>query len=51
VIIGARSLGQLEDNLTAVAIELTAEDRDELDAASQIPWGYPYDYIGRHEPW
>ena len=41
VIVGARRLDQLEDNLAAVDVTLTAEDLDALDAASALPPEYP----------
>ena len=41
VIIGARNLGQLDDNIGAVDLELTDEDLDELDEVSKIPMAYP----------
>ena len=41
VIIGARNLKQLDDNIGAVDVELTDEDRDALDEVSKIPSAYP----------
>jgi aryl-alcohol dehydrogenase-like predicted oxidoreductase len=41
VIIGAKRLSQLEDNLGAVAIELTSEDLKRLDEVSALPIEYP----------
>ena len=41
VIIGARRLDQLEDNLAATDVALTAADLDALDAASALPPEYP----------
>lgn len=41
VIIGARRLDQLEDNLKAVDVELSDADLDALDAASALPREYP----------
>ena len=51
VIIGARTVQQLQDNLSAFSIKLTAEDVRQLDEVSQPPWGYPYSFIGAREPW
>ncbi len=51
VIVGARSESQLEDNLRAAKVRLTPEDVAELDAASTPSWEYPYDFIGRLQPW
>lgn len=44
-IIGARRLQQLEDNLAAVNLELSAEHLASLDAVSAIELGFPYDFI------
>jgi aryl-alcohol dehydrogenase-like predicted oxidoreductase len=41
VIIGARKLAQLEDNLKAVDVALTEEDIKSLDEASKLPPEYP----------
>jgi aryl-alcohol dehydrogenase-like predicted oxidoreductase len=41
VIIGARNLRQLDDNIGAVDVELTDEDLAALDEVSAIPPGYP----------
>jgi aryl-alcohol dehydrogenase-like predicted oxidoreductase len=41
VIIGARKLAQLDDNLKAVDVSLTAEDTAALDAASALATEYP----------
>lgn len=41
VIIGAKSLDQLEDNLLAPDIKLSDDQRERLDAVSQIPPEYP----------
>jgi aryl-alcohol dehydrogenase-like predicted oxidoreductase len=51
VIIGARSVKQLEENLRACDVKLSAEDVSELDDASKPNWEYPYDFIGRQQPW
>jgi aryl-alcohol dehydrogenase-like predicted oxidoreductase len=51
VIIGARNESQLEDNVAALDVKLTADDVRDLDAASKPAWGYPYDFIGLREPW
>jgi len=51
VIIGARMVQQLQDNLSAFSIKLTAEDVRQLDEVSQPAWGYPYSFIGAREPW
>jgi len=41
VIIGARNLTQLDDNIGAVELELTDDDLAELDEVSKIPLAYP----------
>lgn len=41
IIIGAKRLDQLEDNLAAVEIHLTAEELATLDAVSELPREYP----------
>lgn len=45
VILGVRTLEQLEENLGAAAIDLTADELDRLDAASALPELYPYRFI------
>ena len=51
VIIGARTVQQLQDNLRALSVKLTGEDVKQLDEVSQPAWGYPYGFIGTREPW
>jgi aryl-alcohol dehydrogenase-like predicted oxidoreductase len=41
VIIGAKTLEQLDDNLAAVDLTLSAEEIAKLDEISQIPAEYP----------
>jgi len=41
VIIGAKRMDQLEDNLAAVAIELSEQELDALDQVSTLPKEYP----------
>ena len=41
VIIGARKLSQLDDNLKAIDVVLTAEDKSALDEVSKLPLEYP----------
>jgi aryl-alcohol dehydrogenase-like predicted oxidoreductase len=47
VIIGARTMEQLEDNLKAASLRLSPEAMQRLDEASAMPLGYPYDFIQR----
>ncbi len=42
LVIGARTAGQLADNLAAAGLTLTAEERGRLDKASEPPLIYPY---------
>jgi aryl-alcohol dehydrogenase-like predicted oxidoreductase len=51
VIMGARSVEQLNANLAALAVELTPEDVKELDAVSKPDWGYPQSFIERLQAW
>ncbi len=51
VIVGARDTRQLDDNLGATAVKLSAAQMDALDKASAPSWGYPYEFIGSREPW
>jgi aryl-alcohol dehydrogenase-like predicted oxidoreductase len=41
VIVGAKRLSQLEDNIAAVDIELSADEIAKLDAVSELPPEYP----------
>ena len=45
VIIGARDLTQLRDNLAAVSLALSPLELSRLDTASAQPLGYPYEFI------
>ncbi len=45
VIFGARTVAQLEENLAAGDLDLPADARARLDAASAPELGYPYDFI------
>jgi aryl-alcohol dehydrogenase-like predicted oxidoreductase len=50
VILGARTLAQLETNLGAAQLDLTEEETAELDAASTVPTAdYPYGEMGREQ--
>lgn len=51
IIIGARDEAQLDGNLAALDVKLTAEDVKILDDVSKPSWGYPYSFIGGREPW
>src|SRR5262245_20037162 len=46
VIFGARSLEQLDDNLKAADVTLSADQVQRLDDASAVELGYPYRFIG-----
>jgi aryl-alcohol dehydrogenase-like predicted oxidoreductase len=41
VIIGAKTIEQLDDNLAATGLTLTSEEMDRLDAVSKLPSEYP----------
>lgn len=45
VIIGARSIEQLEDNLGAAELKLSDSEMARLDEASAFETGYPYEFI------
>jgi aryl-alcohol dehydrogenase-like predicted oxidoreductase len=45
VIFGARDQAQLDDNLAAAALTLTDAHRKQLDDASAIELGYPYQFM------
>lgn len=47
VIFGARSIGQLEDNLKAADVTLSGPLMARLDEASKLELGYPYDFMKR----
>ncbi len=47
VIIGAKRLEQLEDNLNAVTVKLTDEQLQRLDTVSQLPPEYPQWMVAR----
>ena len=47
VILGVRTLAQLDDNLKAADIELPPEAMQRLDEASAFELGYPYEFM-RH---
>jgi aryl-alcohol dehydrogenase-like predicted oxidoreductase len=51
VIIGARDVKQLEDNLAATDVKLTPQHMAALDKASEPVWEYPYDFIAGRERW
>jgi aryl-alcohol dehydrogenase-like predicted oxidoreductase len=51
VIVGARSVSQLKENLAAGELKLSPEDLKQLDKVSTPDWGYPYSFIGMREPW
>jgi len=47
VIFGARTIAQLEDNVRASDLVLSAAQVARLDEASAFELGYPYDFMGR----
>ncbi|MEL6864750.1 MAG: aldo/keto reductase [Bacteroidota bacterium] len=48
VIIGARTMQQLEDNLKSTDIQLSEEDMQHLNQLSELPEAYPYRMIGAY---
>ena len=51
ILVGARTVSQLDDNLRAVEVRLSGEDVKELDDASTPSWDYPYEFIARQQSW
>ena len=51
IIVGARTVEQLDENLRALDLELAAADIDELNRASEPAWGYPYDFMRMRSEW
>jgi aryl-alcohol dehydrogenase-like predicted oxidoreductase len=51
IIVGARTVAQLDDNLKALECKLTDDEMKQLDEASKPDWEYPYSFIGMREPW
>jgi aryl-alcohol dehydrogenase-like predicted oxidoreductase len=47
VILGARTVQQLDDNLRALDVKLSPEEVASLDEISRPDWAYPYSFIGR----
>jgi len=47
VIIGCKTMDQLEDNMGALGWELAADEMGLLDSASQYELPYPYEMINR----
>lgn len=48
-IFGARTVEQLDDNLRAADLVLSAEEMARLDAVSALDLGYPYEFIMRSQ--
>jgi aryl-alcohol dehydrogenase-like predicted oxidoreductase len=46
-IVGARTLAQFEDNLGALDVRLTDEQRARLDKSSAIELGFPHEFLAR----
>ncbi|KKB10867.1 aldo/keto reductase [Devosia geojensis] len=49
-IVGARTLAHLEDNLGALDVVLTPDQRTRLDEASAIDLGFPHEFLDRPMP-
>lgn len=41
VIVGAKNIGQLDDNIAAAALKLSADELESLNAVSALPAEYP----------
>jgi aryl-alcohol dehydrogenase-like predicted oxidoreductase len=50
VIIGVRTMAQLEDNLQAAEIDLTTEELTQLNQVSRMPELYPYRFLENYGP-
>jgi aryl-alcohol dehydrogenase-like predicted oxidoreductase len=50
-ILGAKTLGQLNDNLGCLEFALTPEQLARLDAASRVEPGFPHDFLVRARPY
>jgi aryl-alcohol dehydrogenase-like predicted oxidoreductase len=55
IIIGAKRLDQLEDNIAAVDLKLTPDELKQLDEVSALPpeypgWMLPFQSVNRIEP-
>lgn len=48
-VIGPRTVAQLEDNLGAVHVQLTAEQINQLDEVSAIALGYPHELLAAQQ--
>jgi diketogulonate reductase-like aldo/keto reductase len=44
-ILGARTRGQLEDNLAALQLKLGTDQIARLDAVSRVPLGFPHELL------
>jgi aryl-alcohol dehydrogenase-like predicted oxidoreductase len=45
-IVGAKTVGQLQDNLASTEFDLTEQQLQRLEEASRIGLGFPHDFIG-----
>ena len=48
-LIGAKRVAQLNDNLGCLDFSLTAEQMQQLNAASKIELGFPHDFLASSE--
>lgn len=51
VILGARTVHQLIENLQAATLQLSRDEIARLNNVSEPTWGYPANFISRFEPW
>jgi aryl-alcohol dehydrogenase-like predicted oxidoreductase len=48
ILIGARDMDQLRQNLECLKWDMTREEEESLDRVSDIPQPYPYGFVGRY---
>lgn len=51
IILGARDEAQLDDNLAALELSLSAAQLATLEEVSRPAWGYPQEFIARLQAW
>ncbi len=51
IILGARDVKQLEENLSCLDVKLDPAELDELSKVSTPDWGYPQSFIAMREAW
>jgi aryl-alcohol dehydrogenase-like predicted oxidoreductase len=51
ILVGARNVKQLEENLACLDVKLAPEEQAELSKVSTPDWGYPQGFIAMREAW